>query len=75
MQNVPLTSLSLIFKNLWNHIQTTADIKAPRQPNYNFTSPDFHWLIAQQQPIQPGAEEDWIDEFMRNRYGSAHSLQ
>ena len=24
-------------------------IRAPRRPTYNYTSPDFHWLIAQQQ--------------------------
>ena len=51
-----------------------AGLKAPRRPTYNYTSADLHWLIAQQQPIQPGAEEDWIDEFMRNRWRSLLSV-
>ena len=34
----------------------------------------MHWLIAQQEPIQPGAEEDWIDELMRNRWRTLLSV-
>lgn len=49
-------------------------VKAPRQPNYNFSGTDFHWLIAQQPPIRPGPEEEWIDELMRNRWRTLLSV-
>ena len=50
------------------------DVRAPRRPNYNYTPPDMHWLIAQQEAIQPGYEEWWIDELMRNRWRTLLSV-
>ena len=38
----------------YNKSEIFADIRAPRRPNYNHTPANMHWLIAQQQPIQPG---------------------
>ena len=50
------------------------NVRAPRRPNYNHTPANMHWLIAQQKPIQPGFEEDWIDELMRNRWRTLLSV-
>lgn len=52
----------------YNRSDIFANIRAPRKPNYNFSATEHHWLIAQQKPIMPGFEEDWIDELMRNRW-------
>jgi N-acetylglucosamine-6-sulfatase len=50
------------------------DVRAPRRANYNYTPPNMHWLIAQQEAIQPGYEEWWIDELMRNRWRTLLSV-
>ena len=46
--------------------ETCAGVKAPRQPNYNWSTPLFHDVIAQQPPLT-AIDEEHIDLLARSR--------
>ncbi|XP_065829466.1 N-acetylglucosamine-6-sulfatase-like [Oscarella lobularis] len=50
------------------------EMRAPRTPNYNFSALDHHWIIRQQQPLDPNTEEEEIDEMFRNRWRALLSV-